>query len=84
MPSLHAAFALLFSLYLWRLVPRYARPLLALYPVAMAFALVYLGEHYMVDCVAGWIYAFAAFASVNWAYDRRARRVLRLEPAPAD
>ena len=33
MPSLHAAFALLFSLYLWRLVPRWWRPLLALYPV---------------------------------------------------
>ena len=44
MPSLHAAFALLLTLYLWRLVPRYVRPLLALYPLAMALALVYLGR----------------------------------------
>ena len=62
MPSLHAAFALLFTLYLWRLVPRYVRPLLALYPLAMALALVYSGEHYVVDCIAGWVYAVAAFA----------------------
>jgi membrane-associated phospholipid phosphatase len=84
MPSLHAAFALLFTLYLWRLVPRYVRPLLAVYPVAMSLALVYLGEHYLIDCVAGWVYAAFAFVSVNWAAERRARRALRLEPAPAD
>ena len=83
-PSLHAAFAMLFALYLWRLVPRYVRPLLALYPLAMTVALVYLGEHYAVDCIAGWIYALAAFVSVNWAFERHARRALRLEPAPAD
>jgi membrane-associated phospholipid phosphatase len=84
MPSLHAAFALLFTLYLWRLVPRYVRPVLALYPLAMTLALVYLGEHYVVDCIAGWIYAIAAFVSVNWAFERRAQRAPRLEPAPAD
>lgn len=83
-PSLHAAFALLFALYLWRLVPRYVRPLLALYPLTMTLALVYLGEHYVIDCIAGWMYALAAFVSVNWAFERHARRALRLEPAPAD
>ena len=83
-PSLHAAFALLFSLYLWRLVPRWWRPLLALYPVAMTFALVYSGEHYVVDCLAGWVYAVFAFASVNWAYARAERRAGQLDPAFAD
>ena len=43
MPSLHAAYALLFTLYLWRLVPRWARPLLALYPLAMALRARLLG-----------------------------------------
>jgi membrane-associated phospholipid phosphatase len=84
MPSLHTAFALLFAMCVWRLVPRYVRPLLALYPVVMSLALVYLGEHYVVDCIAGWIYAIVVFVSVNWAFDARARRALRLEPAPAD
>ena len=39
--------------------------LLALYPPAMAFSLVYTGEHYVVDCVAGWAYAVATFVAVN-------------------
>jgi membrane-associated phospholipid phosphatase len=84
MPSLHAAFALLLSLYLWRLVPRWWRPLLALYPIAMSLALVYSGEHYVVDCIAGWIYAVGAFLAVNWAFAWRARRRPALEPALAD
>ena len=85
MPSLHAAFALLFTLYLWTLVPRYVRPLLALYPLAMALALVYSGEHYAVDCVAGWVYAVAAFASVNWVFAAPyAQRAPQYEPALAD
>jgi membrane-associated phospholipid phosphatase len=84
MPSLHAAYALLITLYLWRLVPRWARVPLALYPPAMAFALVYSGEHYVVDCIAGWIYACAPFFAVGWLFERRAQRVRVLEPALAD
>src|SRR5215210_3924199 len=48
-PSLHAAYTLLIALFLWRSAPRWARPLLAAYPVAMAFALVYTAEHYLFD-----------------------------------
>jgi membrane-associated phospholipid phosphatase len=84
MPSLHAAYALLITLYLWRLVPRWARVPLALYPPAMAFALVYSGEHYLVDCIAGWVYAVATFLAVNWVFARREQRVRVLEPALAD
>jgi len=84
MPSLHAAYALLIALFLWRLVPRWARVPLALYPPAMAFALVYSGEHYLVDCVAGWVYATATFVAVNLWFERRARRAPALEPALAD
>jgi membrane-associated phospholipid phosphatase len=84
MPSLHAAFALLFSLYVWQLVPRWLRPLLVLYPLAMTFALVYSGEHYLVDCVVGWVYAVFAFASVKYAYARAERRSRKLDPAFVD
>jgi membrane-associated phospholipid phosphatase len=84
MPSLHSAYALLVTLYLWRLVPRWGRPLLAAYPPAMAFALVYSGEHYVVDCLAGWVYATASFVAVNLWFERRSRRVPALEPALAD
>jgi hypothetical protein len=59
-PSLHAAYTLLITLFLWRWAPRWARPLLALYPVAMAFALVYTAEHYVVDILLGWAYTLVA------------------------
>jgi hypothetical protein len=81
MPSLHAAYALLVALYLWRLVPRWARAPLALYPLAMTFALVYSGEHYVADCVVGWLYALVAFAAVNVVADRA--HVRAAEPAAA-
>jgi membrane-associated phospholipid phosphatase len=82
MPSLHAGFALLITLYLWRLVPRWARVPLALYPIAMSLALVYSGEHYVVDCIAGWFYAVVSFAAVNTVFDWKARE--QLAPVLAD
>jgi PAP2 superfamily len=87
MPSLHAGYALLATLVLWPLVPRWARVLLALYPLAMTFALVYSGEHYVVDCIAGWAYAFFSYGIVMAVAERRAARVRRrpeLEPVFAD
>jgi hypothetical protein len=59
-PSLHAAYTLLFTLFLWRLAPRWGRQLLALYPLAMAFALVYTAEHYVFDILHGWAYTLVA------------------------
>jgi len=84
MPSLHAGYALLLALFLWRLVPRWTRPLLALYPPAMAFSLVYGGEHYAVDCIAGWVYAVGTFLAVEWVFARRTARARALEPILAD
>ena len=87
MPSLHAAYALLATLAVWRLVPRWARVLLAIYPLAMTFALVYSGEHYVVDCIAGWVYALFAYGAVTAVAERRSARVRRapeLEPVFAD
>jgi membrane-associated phospholipid phosphatase len=36
---------------------------LAAYAVAMALTLVYTGEHYVVDVLAGWLVAVAAVAA---------------------
>jgi membrane-associated phospholipid phosphatase len=84
MPSLHAGYALLVVLFLWRFTPLWLRPLLALYPPAMAFSLVYGGEHYIVDCIAGWAYAAFAYFTVEWAFAWRAQRRRYLEPVFAD
>jgi hypothetical protein len=80
-PSLHAAYTLLITLTLWRFAPRWGRILLALYPWAMAFALVYTAEHYFSDILLGWIYCVVAYIAVNRVADRLAER--RKEPAIA-
>jgi hypothetical protein len=80
-PSLHAAYTLLITLFLWRFAPVWGRVLLALYPWAMAFALVYTSEHYFVDILLGWIYCIAAYWAVNRVAERIAAR--RAQPAIA-
>jgi PAP2 superfamily len=85
-PSLHGAYTLLISLTLWPLVKAWwGRALLALYPVAMLYALVYTAEHYVVDILLGWLYCIVAHLAVNWGADRLAERRerKRREPAPS-
>jgi membrane-associated phospholipid phosphatase len=78
-PSLHAAYPMLLLLFFWG-AGRWARVGLGAYVLAMAFTLVYSGEHYVADIVVGWLYAAAVFAGVSWARRRRARR--RPPPTP--
>jgi membrane-associated phospholipid phosphatase len=71
-PSLHAAYALLIALFLWRFVAWPWRVALAAYAVAMGFALVYTSEHYVSDVVVGWLYAAGALVVVERVFRRRA------------
>ena len=64
-PSLHAAYTLLLSLFLVRRLRGPWRHLLWLYPAAMALALVYAGEHYVCDILLGWLYTVAVYAAVE-------------------
>ncbi len=64
MPSLHAASAALLAIFFWGVAPWWARWLLAVYPIAMGVTLVYTGEHYVVDVLAGWLAAAAAVGGV--------------------
>lgn len=52
MPSVHTAVTLALAIFLWR-IRRGWGVLGAAYALAMAFSLVYLGEHYVADVVAG-------------------------------
>ena len=63
-PSLHAAYPMLLLLFFWR-DGRWARLGLGLYVLAMAWALVYTGEHYFADVLIGWAYAGGVFAAVT-------------------
>src|SRR3954452_21084254 len=66
MPSLHAAYPFMLLLFFWPAgIP--ARIGLAAYTIAMAFALVYGGEHYVADILAGWAMAGAAYVVIRSA-----------------
>jgi len=77
MPSLHAAYPLLGTLFALRLWGRRAWPALV-YTACVWLSIVYLGEHYVVDIIGGVIFTFAAFFGEEvftqlWAR-RRAQR----------
>ncbi|QKW23470.1 inositol phosphorylceramide synthase [Kitasatospora sp. NA04385] len=72
MPSLHAAYPMVIALFFWPLAGRKLRVLLAAYPLAMAFTLVYGAEHFIIDILVGWAFAWAMVALVNRIVARRA------------
>jgi membrane-associated phospholipid phosphatase len=74
-PSLHAGFAMLCFLFVASLVWRkrwrwYVVVPAAVYPLALSFTRVYSGDHYVIDLLAGYLYAAAAFLAVNWYWRR--------------
>lgn len=67
-PSLHAAYPLLFVVFAAR-VFRWRRVWwLAVYPVSVWIGIVYLGEHYVVDAILGALYALAADRATLYAF----------------
>jgi hypothetical protein len=79
MPSLHAAYPMLLLLFFWKRARPAVRAILVAYVLAMAFTLVYTGEHFVLDEVVGWSYAIITFVVGGrlfdrWAAWRKARR----------
>jgi len=76
MPSLHAAYPMLLLLFFWARGRPWMRALLVGYVLAMAFSLVYLGEHFVIDELAGWCAAAAVYFGGSRLLDWRQRRRL--------
>ena len=55
----------------------WAKALLALYPLVMAFTLVFGGEHYMIDIFAGWMLAIFSVEISDHFHDWRLLRRAR-------
>src|SRR5436305_9944569 len=75
-PSLHAAFPALAAVYAWR---RY-RALgvgLVVWTTCVGLSIVYLGEHYVVDALAGFVYVAVATLLVEGFTRWRGRRSAR-------
>lgn len=60
LPSVHVAIAVLVFLTVSSFA-RWGRPIGALYALAMSVTVVYLGEHFALDVITGWIVAFVAW-----------------------
>ncbi|MDX6592312.1 MAG: hypothetical protein QOJ13_1508 [Gaiellales bacterium] len=74
-PSIHASWPLL-GLILWRRydLPRWIGISIAVQLVAVWFAIVYSGEHYVVDILVGVAFSLAAWRLVSWIDERRSRK----------
>jgi membrane-associated phospholipid phosphatase len=83
MPSLHSAFPFMMMLLFWHKGWRWRIPF-GLYALAMAFTLVYGGEHFWVDVFAGWAYALIVYALASLWWRRRERRAAEKAAAGSD
>jgi membrane-associated phospholipid phosphatase len=74
MPSEHAAFPMLFFLFLRR---QFGRPayLALIYMAAILFSITYLGQHYVIDAVVGFAYAIAGYMLVMHLTPAISRRI---------
>jgi hypothetical protein len=74
-PSLHVAWPVVGLLVLWRhRLPWAGIGAQALLVLGVVFAVVYMGEHYVVDALVGAVYAVAAWWLVTRALHARTRR----------
>lgn len=65
-PSLHAGWAVLFLLFVWKLYGRRWGMISAIYPFLIFFGTIYEGEHYAIDVIAGIVYAVAGYMATPW------------------
>jgi hypothetical protein len=66
MPSLHASYPFMLLLFFWP-AGWIVRAILGCYTLAMAFTLVYGGEHFVIDLVVGYCFTTIAFLIVTYA-----------------
>lgn len=65
-PSLHSAYATLFTLIIFKFFGRKWGLFSLLYPALIYFGTVYMGEHYAIDAILGIIYAGISFAAAPY------------------
>jgi membrane-associated phospholipid phosphatase len=71
MPSLHMAITVVIAMFAWSRDRRLG-VLGAVYAASMGFALVYLGEHYVTDVLAGIAFAAGSWLVASHLWSRRA------------
>jgi membrane-associated phospholipid phosphatase len=78
-PSLHAAWAILLLIFIYKLYGRRWALLAAVYPLLIFIGTVYEGEHYAFDVIVGVLYAVAGYKITPYLMARASRLFKRLE-----
>jgi membrane-associated phospholipid phosphatase len=78
-PSLHAATAVLLTIFIFKLYGRGWGLLSVVYPLLLCIGIVYEGEHYVFDVICGILYAFAGYF-ITPALIRFVKRLSRVTP----
>jgi membrane-associated phospholipid phosphatase len=74
-PSLHCAYPMFGVATAWRVATWRTWPVHLLYVFSMFAASIYLGHHWVVDGLAGWLAVLVAVLIVDYFHDRRAARL---------
>jgi hypothetical protein len=77
LPSLHAAYATLLVIFIYKLYGRKWALVSAIYPFLIYFGTVYQGEHYLIDELLGGLYAAFAYVLTAWIWKRRKPKRLK-------
>ena len=80
-PSLHAIWATLLVIFVWKLYGRRWAAVSAIYPVLIFAGTVYTGEHYVFDLAVGVVYAVFAYLTTPYIMKFLSRRIRSLKTA---
>lgn len=80
-PSLHATFSVLFSLFVFKLFGKKWGTLSLIYPSTIIFGVIYMGDHYFFDVLTGVLLAIASFALTPYILKHGRPQLERLKEA---
>lgn len=78
-PSLHTACSALFSFYIFKLYGKKWGYASLAYPILVIFGIVYLGEHYVFDVIAGLAYTYFAYVATPYITRFVGMQVVRIK-----
>lgn len=78
-PSLHAAYATILFLYVYKLYGRRWGYLAGVYPFLIYTGTVYMGDHYAIDEIIGAVYGGVVIVGVHYFYKKRHNKKLALD-----
>ena len=74
-PSLHSAYPLLISIFVFRGFGKKWGTISLIYPISIWIGIVYMGEHYVFDIVVGVAYVFMSYFFTLWFFKKYGKNV---------